>query len=97
MVYFTDNDAVLQAVNASTGKRVWAYHTGGKPTAGPAVAGGFVYVGSGAGLQQLHAKTGKPGWTYTAPSGAAFSATPAVAGGLVLAGCADGSLSAIRA
>lgn len=97
MVYFTDSDAVLQAVNASTGKRVWAYHTGGKPAAGPAVAGGFVYVGSGAGLQQLHAKTGKPGWTYTALSGAAFSATPAVASGLVLAGCADGSLYAIRA
>jgi len=97
MVYFTDSDAVLQAVNASTGKRVWAHHTGGKPTAGPAVAGGFVYVGSGAGLQQLHAKTGKPGWAYTAPSGAAFSATPAVASGLVLAGGADGSLYAVRA
>lgn len=97
MVYFIDSDAVLQAVNASTGERVWAYHTGGKPTAGPAAAGGFVYVGSGTGLQQLHAKTGKPGWTYTAPSGAAFSATPAVASGLVPADCDDASLSAIRA
>jgi outer membrane protein assembly factor BamB len=97
MVYFTDSDAVLQAVDASTGKGKWEHHTGGKPTGGPAVAGGFVYVCGGAGLQQLHAKTGKPRWTYTAPSGAAFSATPAVASGLVLAGCADGSLYAIRA
>lgn len=80
-----------------TGKRKWAYHTGGKPTAGPTAADGFVYVCDGAGSQQLHAKTGKPRWTYTAPSGAAFSATPAVASGLVLAGCADGSLYAVRA
>jgi len=97
VVYFTDSDAALHAVDASTGKGKWKYRTGGKPTAGPAVADGFVYVCGSAGVQQLHAKTGKPGWTYTAPSGAAFSATPAVASGLVLAGCADGSLYAIRA
>ena len=85
------------ALDAATGRQQWTYRTGGKPTPGPAVAGDFVYVCSAAGLQQLHAKTGKPGWTYTAPSGAAFSATPAVASGLVFAGCEDDSLSAIRA
>ena len=97
IVYFADNNGLIHAVSAPDGKRVWTYPTGGQDLTGPGAGGGHVYVLTHSSLQQLDAKTGKPGWTFTLSTQVPFSSTPTVAGDLVLCGNSDGNLYAIKA
>jgi outer membrane protein assembly factor BamB len=60
------------------------------------VAGGKVYVSTGIALQELDAKSGDAGWSYSPPGYGTFASTPAAAGGLVFIGCTNDSLYALR-
>jgi outer membrane protein assembly factor BamB len=56
-----------------------------------------VYVSTGIALQELDARSGDAGWSFSPPGSGAFVSTPAVAGGLVFIGCTDDSIYALRA
>jgi eukaryotic-like serine/threonine-protein kinase len=77
-------------------RQVWQ-HSAGAGLEGPAAAGGKVYVSTGIALQELDAKSGDAGWSYSPPTSGAFASTPAVADGLVFIGCTDDSVYALRA
>ncbi len=94
-VYVTDTSGKLYAITAG-GKSAWQ-HASAPGIAGPAAAGGKVYISTGIALQELDAKSGDAGWSYSAPDYGAFASTPAVADGLVFIGCTDDSLYALRA
>ena len=77
MVYFADNNGLVHAVDTANGQRAWTYSTGGQDgDTGPGAGGGHVYVPTSSGLQQLDAKTGKAGWTFSLSSGILFTSTP---------------------
>jgi outer membrane protein assembly factor BamB len=94
-VYVTGTGGKLYAITAG-GKVAWQ-HASAAGTAGPAVAGGKVYVSTNLALQELDAKSGDAGWSYSPPDYGAFVSTPAVAGGLIFIGSTDNSLYALRA
>jgi outer membrane protein assembly factor BamB len=96
MVYVTDTTGRLYAITAQGGKPAWQ-HTSEPGIAGPAVTGGKVYVSTGMALQELDAKSGDAGWSYSSPRYGVFASTPAVADGLVFIGCTDDSIYALRA
>jgi outer membrane protein assembly factor BamB len=95
-VYVADTSGNLHAIAAASGKPVWR-HASAPGIAGPAVSGGKVYIATGIALQELDAKSGDAGWSYSPPDHAAFVATPAAAGDLVFIGCTDDSLYALNA
>ena len=73
----------------------WAATLNGAPTS-PVVAGGMLYVGSGAGtVYAFDATTGVQAWT--AATTAAIGAAPAVVGGVVYVVSGDGKLWAFDA
>ena len=78
-VYVGSGDSKVYALDAATGRPRWTYTTGGPVFAGPAVAGGTVYVGSyeDRKVYALDAATGRPRWTYTTESLAWRSPRPA--------------------
>jgi outer membrane protein assembly factor BamB len=52
-------------LNAADGKKVWEFKTGSWVTSSPAVAGGYVYVGSWDNkLYCLNAANGKKAWEF---------------------------------
>ena len=61
----------------------------------PAVADGVVYIGGGASVYALNAKTGVELWSYTTGNGVGSS--PAVANGVVYIGSDDNNVYALNA
>ena len=60
IVYIGSLDGKIYALNASDGKLVWSFTTGGQVASSPAVSGGEVYVGSSDGkVYALNASDGK--------------------------------------
>lgn len=94
LVYFTDDNSVLRAVTTAHGEQAWSYQLGGPGSAG-AYANGYLYVPDVSALQQLHAASGTPGWSFTPDSGDGFG-TAGAGGGLVFATGYD-MMYAIRA
>jgi outer membrane protein assembly factor BamB len=94
-VYVADTSGKLHAITLA-GKSAWQ-HASAPGLAGPAVAHGKVYVSTGIAVQELDAKSGDAGWSFSPPGSGAFVSTPAVAGGLVFIGCTDDSIYALRA
>jgi len=98
-VYVVDNGGRVYALNAATGQVRWTRTTAGTPpigAAGPAVAGGTVYVGSSGKVYALNAATGQVRWTYTS-IGDYVESGPAVAGGTVYVGGANDTVYALNA
>jgi eukaryotic-like serine/threonine-protein kinase len=96
VVYFGSRDAHLYAVDAATGKQIWAYST--EPTwvvDAPAVAGGKVCVGTSDSGRFiiLEAATGKLVSNFDA--GMFVFSSPAVSGTVVCFGCFNGRLYAL--
>jgi outer membrane protein assembly factor BamB len=85
IVYVADK-CTLYALNATTGKKIWTYKTGGEVGL-PVVEYGVVYVGSGdKKVYALNAQTGKKIWAFNiGPDGMPVPhvPTPAVADGVV--------------
>jgi outer membrane protein assembly factor BamB len=109
-IYIGSSDAQkLSALEAGTGKLVWAFDTGGSPWGRPALAGGAVFIGSAGvsgyivphqgGLVAVDRKSGEGLWKYDfpRPEGArvwGFAASPAAGENLVFAGGLDGVIYA---
>jgi outer membrane protein assembly factor BamB len=87
----------VYAINAVTGAEIWTYDTEGSVGySSPAVANGFVYIGStNCKLFALDAETGALKWTYQA--GAAITCSPTVANGIVYFGSEDHKVYALNA
>lgn len=96
IVYAADTSGKLYAIKAG-GKPAWQHASAPGGIAGPAVARGKVYVSTGIAVQELDARSGDAGWSYSPPDSGAFASTPAAAGGLVFIGCTDDSIYALRA
>lgn len=99
---FVGSDAgTLHALDTATGAVRWTVGLGSAVTAPPALAGGVLYVPTGAGELVALPAGGcgaarcRPLWS--APTGGAVEVQPAVAGGLVFTGAADGWLKAFAA
>jgi outer membrane protein assembly factor BamB len=77
-----------------TNKTLWTYTTDGGVYSSPAVAGGYVYVGSDR-VYCLNATTGASVWNYT--TGGGVNSSPAVVGGYVYVGSSDSKVYCLNA
>src|SRR6266702_1507040 len=95
VVYVGSADDNVYALDAASGTKKWAYHTGNNVDS-PAVVGGVVYVGSADGnVYALDAASGTKKWAYH--SGGPVLSSPTVAGCVVYVGSADGNVYALDA
>jgi len=84
-------DGNVYCLDASNGNKIWNFQAGSSHSVlgSPAVAGAFVYVGSGDGnVYCLDASTGTKIWNYTVGGGVG---SPAVVGGYVYVGSTNGN------
>ncbi|WP_416984241.1 PQQ-binding-like beta-propeller repeat protein [Streptomyces sp. T028] len=93
LVYFGSTDQNLYAVRVSGGQEAWRAK-GVSAKAGPLVARGTVYCGSGRDLRAWDAETGEKRWSLTTDGDVG---APAVADGVVYAGSSDQRLYAVDA
>lgn len=85
----------IYALNASTGKKVWAYNVETTARSSPVIEDGKVFVGSNNCIYALDALTGKLLWNYT--TGSAVTGSPASAYNLVYVGSWDTNIYALNA
>ena len=88
------SDGSLYALNASNGKLLWKYTTGGPIVASPVVSlNGLVYVGSTDGrIYTLDAKNGELVWSDN--TGASIEVTPVLDNGMLFVCSSDGTIRA---
>ncbi|MCC5998532.1 MAG: PQQ-binding-like beta-propeller repeat protein, partial [Thermofilum sp.] len=93
-VYVGAGDGSLYALNASNGKLLWKYTTGGPIVASPIVSlNGIVYVGSTDGrIYALDAKNGELVWSDN--TGASIEVTPVLDNGMLFVCSSDGTIRA---
>lgn len=80
------------ALDATTGKLIWAIAAGGTVYAAPSVANGLVYVSSYGVEMALDTRTGKPLWSYA--TGGVIYVPTVVANGMVYVGSSNDTFSA---
>ena len=102
VVYFGSSDGHVRALDAATGKLLWAYNAGDPVHSSPAWANGKVLVGTwGTKLLALDAKTGALNWAFQGGAERkmsimlGISAAPSVDGDTVYAGARDGFVYAL--
>jgi outer membrane protein assembly factor BamB len=84
-------DRQVHAIDAKTGKRVWAFKTRGEVDATAAISAGRVYIPSkDKRLYVLDLKTGKKLWDFVAKR--AITAGPAIADGVIVFGDTAGNV-----
>ena len=95
VVYIGDLGGWINAVNASDGKKVWAFKTSGEIKSSPVVVGDRVLIGSyDEHLYCLSARDGRELWRFK--TNGPVHSTPAIADGMAfIAGC-DELFRAIR-
>lgn len=99
VVYTTSGNGRLNAVDASTGRRIWSRNVGCCFPSGPAVSGNAVYVqGDDGTVDAFDARTGTALWTdkVTLLTGG-YVSQPTVVGSTVYVLTEDGYLDALRA
>ncbi|TDC70952.1 serine/threonine-protein kinase [Actinomadura sp. GC306] len=98
-VFAADYGGKVSALDPATGTMRWQVQLEGQIQENPVVAGGVLYVPSGAysngGVYALDAATGRKVWRFQVDEG--VESSPAVAGGIVYTGCKDGYLYALDA
>jgi outer membrane protein assembly factor BamB len=97
IVYVGDWRNDVYAFTATTGRRHWKFHTGGRVKGGAAVAGNTLYIGSYDGhVYALDKRTGRRIWRASVQGrlghAGTFYAGPAVAYGRVYIGSTDGKM-----
>lgn len=104
VVYFGSSDGQVRALDAATGKLLWAYDAGDPVHSSPAWANGKIVVGTwGTKLLALDAKTGASAWAFQGGAERklsimlGISAAPSVDGDTVYAGARDGFVYALDA
>jgi len=97
VVYFSTLSDSVYALKASTGAKLWRYHTGLSTYTTPAVMNGVLYFGSGDdNVYALDASTGAMLWRY--PTGGSLSqSSPAAMNGVVYVGSSDYNVYALNA
>lgn len=96
VVYVSNDNGVVAAYDADTGKRLWATQTKAKLTSGPGVGNGIVVVGTSVGkIIALEQNTGQVRWHKTLAT--QILAVPQVVDGKVVVKTIDGHLYAINA
>ena len=89
-------DKNVYALNASTGRQLWNFTTGGAAFSSPAVADGKVFFGSDDNrIYALNAHSGQLQWSYK--TGDRVQSSAAVSDGLVLIGSNDTRVYALNA
>lgn len=81
VVYATDKDKVVHALNLTTGKTIWRYDlttTSNASLSSTALAGNVIYLGSNDGVYAINATTGRKVWHVL--QGPTFYASPAITG-----------------
>ncbi|HTD40030.1 MAG TPA: PQQ-binding-like beta-propeller repeat protein [Mucilaginibacter sp.] len=103
-VYFGSSDGNLYALNASTGKKKWAFRTNGIIHTSPALYQGKVYIGSwDTFLYALDVATGKLQWKFETGKQPVYhllegiQSSPICADGMVYFGARDGFFYALNA
>ncbi|MCC5854122.1 MAG: PQQ-binding-like beta-propeller repeat protein [Idiomarina sp.] len=103
-VIFGSSDRHLYALNRESGKRLWAYQTGGEVHSSPALAGDLVIVGSWDGkVYAVNHSSGEPAWSFATQVEQQYSvwrgikASPTVFEDMVYIGSRDGFLYALEA
>src|SRR5260370_11201882 len=95
MVYIGSNDKAMYALDANTGKILWAHNTNDGVGSSPAVANGIVYVGSDDNnVYAFNTRTGATVWIYT--TGGPVWSSPVVANGVVYVGSNDSLIYAFH-
>jgi len=104
-VYIGSEDNNVYCLNASDGSKIWNFTTPGWVDSSPAVANGYVYVGSweigadsydiASNVYCLNAASGEKIWAYRTHGG--VNSSPAVAGGYVYVGGWDGNVYCVEA
>jgi len=104
VVYFGSSDGHVRALDAATGKLLWAHDAGDPVHAPPAWAGGKIVIGTwGTRLLALDARTGTQLWAFQGGADRKMSvmlgitAAPSVDGDTVYAGARDGFVYALDA
>ena len=64
VVYSVPMTAIVYALNASTGAKLWSYTSGGHVASSPAVVNGVVYWPDDGNVYALNASTGAKLWSY---------------------------------
>jgi len=103
-LYFGSSDGNLYALNASTGKKKWAFKTNGIIRTSPALYKGKVYIGSwDTFLYALDAHTGKLQWKFETGKQPVYhvlegiQSSPACADSMLYFGSRDGFFYALNA
>jgi outer membrane protein assembly factor BamB len=103
-LYFGSSDGNLYALNAFTGKKKWAFKTGGLIHTSPALYQGKIYFGSwDRFFYAIDAKTGKLQWKFETGNQPVYhvlegiQASPACADSRVYFGSRDGNFYALDA
>ncbi|MEE1806534.1 serine/threonine-protein kinase [Streptomyces sp. BE133] len=95
-VVYIGSSKRVYALDAATGKKKWAYATGGTVGSSPTVADKVVYVGSSSKrVYALDAVTGKKKWVFV--TGGTVEGAPRVADGVVYIGSFDHNVYALDA
>ena len=95
-LFLGSQDGKLRAIDAASGKDLWAFQTGGPIMNSAAVAEGKVYFGShDRNIYCVSAADGKEVWRFA--TGAGVWTAPCVDGGVVYMGSRDGFFYAIDA
>jgi glucose dehydrogenase len=103
-VFFGSSDGNLYALDAQTGKKKWAFKTGGIIHSSPALYNGNVYCGSwDTFLYAVDAKTGDLKWKFETDKHPVYhllegiQASPTCSAGMVYCGSRDGHFYALDA
>jgi len=95
LVFATNTNGDIYALNINTGKRQWLFHTNGKIYSTPAITDNYVIVGSSdLYLYCLSANSGKLIWKYEAQK--PVLATPVVLNKIIYFGGSDGHFRALN-
>ncbi|MFF4546569.1 PQQ-binding-like beta-propeller repeat protein [Streptomyces sp. NPDC001406] len=94
-VMYVGSSKRTYALDAATGRKRWAFDTGGTVEGAPTVADKVVYVGCSKRMYALDAATGRKRWAFD--TGGRVEGAPTVADGVVYIGCSDHNVYALDA
>jgi outer membrane protein assembly factor BamB len=96
VLYFGSNDHNVYALDASTGRKKWAFPTSDEVYSSPTVDKGVLYIGSyDHNVYALDASTGQKKWAF--PTGSTVASSPIVESGVLYVGSSDHNVYALDA